>query len=317
MCGLFGFSSINNSVSKQKLDTLLNCLASESQVRGTQATGIACKNAKHKLAVQKESKSADDMKFQLSKHTNTVIGHTRHATQGSIKDNFNNHPFKGTLRNGKPFALCHNGVLTNDKLLRTQKHLPKTKIETDSYIAVQLLEQNKTISHKALKEMAEAVDGSFSFTVIDHNDTLYFVKGDSPLSLIHFEKLGLYVYASTEEILWRALVDSGFIPQIKNGEYTEIPITEGQILSIGKDGKIEYSEFEYMDYAYYPRWYSYGNDYCTTKETDANTMYLDEVKSMAGYVGYDGEFVDRLLYQGFTIEEIEDFLYEEMDGFYS
>ena len=316
MCGLFGFSSYNNSVSKQKLDKLLNCLASESQVRGTQATGIACKNAKHKLVVQKDSKAADDMVFQLSKHTNAVIGHTRHATQGSVKDNFNNHPFKGTLKNGKQFALCHNGVLTNDKLLRIQKNLPKTKIETDSYIAVELLQQHKTLTHKTLKEMAEAVEGSFAFTVLDHNDSLYFVKGDNPLSIIHFEKLGLYVYASTDEILWRALVDSGFIPQIKNGEYTEIPITEGQILSISKDGKIEYSEFEYMD-SYYPRWYSYGNDYCTTNETDANAMYLDEIKSMANYLGYTDEFVDRMMIQGFTIQEIEDFLYDEIDGFYS
>ena len=315
MCGLFGFSSYNNSVSRQKLDKLLNCLASESQVRGTQATGIACKNAKHKLVVQKDGKAADDMVFQLSKHTNAVIGHTRHATQGSVKDNFNNHPFKGTLKNGKPFALAHNGVLCNDKQLRIQKNLPKTKIETDSYIAVELLQQHKTLNHKTLKEMAEAVDGSFAFTVLDHNDSLYFVKGDNPLSIIHFEKLGLYVYASTDEILWRALVDSGFIPQIKNGEYTEIPITEGQILSIDRNGKLEYSEFEYDVYGYYPRWY---DSCCLLKDADedADAQYLREVKGMAVYMGYDSDFVDRLLSQGFTVDEIESFLFDDMDGYY-
>ena len=316
MCGLYGFSNYKGSISKQKLDLLLNCLASESQVRGTQATGIAYNNKKHKLVIQKDSKAADDMNFKIPKDIRSVIGHTRHATQG-FQGNIDNHPFKGVLRNGKHFSLAHNGVLTNDKSLRVQKHLPKTKIETDSYIAVQLLEQHKIIDHKALKEMAEAVDGSFSFTVIDHNDNLYFVKGDNPLSIIHFEKLGIYIYASTDEILWKALVDSGFIPQIKKGEYTEVPLTEGQILSISKDGKLEYSEFEYMDYSYYPRWYNYTDTCTATKDLDANDLYVEEIKTMANYVGYDAEFVDRMLFQGFTVQEIEDFLYDEMNGFYA
>ena len=312
MCGLFGFSSYNNNVSKQKLDDLLNNLAFESQVRGTQATGIACKNSKHQLMVQKENKSASDVHFQISKKTNAVIGHTRHATQGRVEDNFNNHPFKGTLKNGTPFALAHNGVLTNDKILRTEKNLPKTKVETDSYVAVQLLEQNNAITHKALKEMAEAVDGSFSFTVIDNNDNLFFVKGDNPLSIVHFEKLGLYVYASTDEILWKALVDSGFVQQIKKGEYKEIPIEEGQILSISKDGKVEYSDFEYIDICHYPRWWYSGY----SEKTDVYSTYLEDVRNLASYIGYSEDTVDRLLHQGFTLEEVEDFLYDEMDGFY-
>ena len=315
MCGLFGFSSYSNNVSKQKLDTLINCLASESQIRGTQATGIACKNAKHQLIVQKESKAADLMNFQISKRTTVVIGHTRHATQGSIKDNFNNHPFKGILKSGKPFALAHNGVLTNDKILRTKRHLPKTKIETDSYIAVQLLEQHKSINHKTLKEMAEAVEGSFSFTVIDHNDTLYFVKGDSPLSVIHFDKMGLYVYASTDEILWRALVDSGFIPQIKRGEYKEIPLQEGQILSIDRNGKTEYSTFEFQDYYYSPKWWNACNSTsCVACADDED--YIENVKFMASYMGYGEEIVDRLLKQGFTVDDIENYLFEGIDGYF-
>ena len=316
MCGLYGFSNYKGSISKQKLDLLLNCLASESQVRGTQATGIAYNNKKHKLVIQKDSKAADDMNFKIPKDIRSVIGHTRFSTQGSYLQNSNNHPFPGKTKNGK-FALCHNGVISNDKMLRIEKNLPKPKVETDSYIAVELLQLQNAINHNTLKEMAETVEGSFVFTILDHNNNLYFVKGDNPLSIIHFEKLGLYVYASTDEILWKALVDSGFIPQIKKGEYTEVPITEGQILSISKDGKLEYSEFEYMDYSYYPRWYNYTDTCTSTKDLDANDLYVEEIKTMASYVGYDDEFVSRMLCQGFTIEEIEDFLYDEMNGFYA
>ena len=40
---------------------------------------------------------------------------------------------------GDTNALAHNGVLYNDKELRREQHLPLTSIETDTYVAVQLL----------------------------------------------------------------------------------------------------------------------------------------------------------------------------------
>ncbi len=36
--------------------------------------------------------------------------------------------------------------------------------------------------------MAEEVESSFSFSVLDSNDNLYIVKGDSPISILHFKK---------------------------------------------------------------------------------------------------------------------------------
>ena len=65
---------------------------------------------------------------------------TRMATQGSELVNINNHPFPG-MAGQTHFSLAHNGVLTNDKTLRKKYKLPATKVETDSYVAVQLLEQ--------------------------------------------------------------------------------------------------------------------------------------------------------------------------------
>ena len=69
-----------------------------------------------------------------------IMGHTRMATQGSELVNINNHPFPG-ITGQERFSLAHNGVLTNDKVLRKKFKLPTTKVETDSYVAVQLLEQ--------------------------------------------------------------------------------------------------------------------------------------------------------------------------------
>lgn len=102
-----------------------------------------------------------------------------------------NEPKENTL------AFAHNGVLYNDVQLRKSENLPKTHIETDSYVAVQLLEKEETVHQDSLKHMAELVDGSFVFTVLDEEDSIYFVKGENPLTIFHYKKMRLYVYAST------------------------------------------------------------------------------------------------------------------------
>ena len=135
MCGLFGFSKYGKEEMKGS-SNLTNALARESSIRGTDATGIAY-NTNRDLQIVKDSKSAYKMEFKHPDGVVALTGHTRHKTCGSEK-NFNNHPFKGCYK-GFNFALCHNGVLSNDKSLRKELRLPKTKIETDSYIAVQLL----------------------------------------------------------------------------------------------------------------------------------------------------------------------------------
>ena len=123
--------------------------------------------------------------FRVPKHTTAVMGHTRNATQGTLKFNENNHPFRGKCGHTN-FALAHNGILSNDRTLRRQLKLPKTKIETDSYIAVQLVENKKRFDMESIKYMAENVEGSFSFSLLDDMNNLYLVKGDSPLTIFHF-----------------------------------------------------------------------------------------------------------------------------------
>ena len=136
------------------------------------------------------------------------------TTQGNEKFNYNNHPFSGEA-GSTTFALAHNGVLWNDYELRREKLLPSTKIETDSYIAVQLVEQQKALHPQSLKNMAEELEGSFCFTVLDKADNLYVVKGDNPICIYHWPGQQIYLYASTEEILKAALAKMPVSEQIK------------------------------------------------------------------------------------------------------
>ena len=142
--------------------------------------------------IRKAAVPGHRLKMSIPGDTITIMGHARMTTQGSEKFNRNNHPFRGKTPAGA-FALAHNGVLWNDRELRNTLNLPETKIETDSYVAVQLIEQKKALDFSSLQHMAEQVEGSFTFTVLDAADGLYIIKGDSPFCLWNFPNLGLYV----------------------------------------------------------------------------------------------------------------------------
>lgn len=302
MCCLFGFYNYSGQAIKN-LSHLTNCLAEEATIRGTDATGIAY-NHKGKLVIYKEPKSAFQIDFKHPDDAVCVMGHTRHSTQGNKKKNYNNHPFPGRCKNLN-FALAHNGVLTNDYELRRELHLPHTKVETDSYIAVQLLEKKKELNSNSIKFMAEKVHGSFAFSIIDTDNSLWLVRGDSPLALIHIPKHKLYVYASTKEILYKSLVETKLFDAVKHGETEEIEIASGDILNILPDGGIVYSNFNYKDCSSFSRykWWNYGDS------GYLDDMYIDDLKEVAKSYGYSPNAIDELLEQGFSPEEVEEYIY--------
>ena len=212
-------------------------LANACEERGTDASGISyVKNGR--VTIYKRPKPAHKLKFAFPEGTRAVMGHTRLTTQGNQKFNWNNHPFLGHA--DKYFAFAHNGVLYNDSELRNEKRLPPTCIETDSYVAVQLIEKYGKLGFESLKSMSEDVQGSFTFTLLDEENTLYFVKGSSPMYLIYFEIFGLYVYVSTESIMQKALKAVG----LHKYDFEVIPIHEGDILSIDINGHMSRSEYE-------------------------------------------------------------------------
>ncbi|MDD6084376.1 MAG: class II glutamine amidotransferase [Oscillospiraceae bacterium] len=170
MCALFGWLDYKNKVPQKVLKKLTQTLANAAEERGTDASGIAyVKDGK--ITIFKRPKPAHKIRFNTSNGTKAVMGHTRMTTQGNEKFNYNNHPFYG--HSDVDFAFAHNGVLHNDKELRKEKHLPNVKIETDSYVAVQLIKQHGKLNFDSLKNIAELVQGSFCFTVLDEKNNLY------------------------------------------------------------------------------------------------------------------------------------------------
>ena len=297
MCALFGWLDYKGIVSCKLLKKLTQALANAAEERGTDASGISYIHDGN-VVIYKRPKPAHKIRFAAPDDTRAMMGHTRMTTQGNEKYNYNNHPFLGHA--DISFALAHNGVLYNDKALRREKQLPETFIETDSYIAVQLIEQQKKLDFSSLQSMAESVQGNFTFTVLDVENTLYIIKGNNPMCLLHFADLGLYVYASTESILAKALKKINLL----NVPFSKIEVTQGEILRISSDGLLTRSKFKVQDNFDSIAWMQYAYDWDDDYYTQQEQLLLE----MCGCYGITEDDVILLLDYGYTADEIEDML---------
>ena len=295
MCSLFGWLDYQGIVPYRIKKKLTQALANAAEERGTDAAGISYVHGKD-VVIFKRPKPAHKLHFSIPERTVAVMGHTRMTTQGDEKHNYNNHPFPG-LAGETSFAFAHNGVLWNDKELRKDKQLPDTHIETDSYVAVQLLQQSDKLDFDSLKNMAETVEGNFTFTVLDQNNNLYIIKGSNPMCLLHFPALGLYVYASTESIMKNALKRVG----LHKFAYERVQTDEGDILRINKTGVIERAEFEPRLFrSRYGGWHDWEAEYYSVHE--------ELLLAYCGCYGVDSSDVELLLEYGYTCDEIEEML---------
>ncbi len=295
MCCLFGLLDFKKVLSTHQKNKILSVLSQESEVRGTDATGIAY-NFGGKMRIYKRPVPAHRLHIRVPNGVNIVMGHTRMTTQGDAKNNFNNHPFPGCC-DGKSFALAHNGTLWNDAEL--QKNLPKTQIKTDSYVAVQLLEQNGTLDFSSLKEMAETVEGSFTFTVLDADNNLYVVKGDNPFAIGIYH--GYALYASTDLILEKA------VSRLRLGSPDTIyEPEEGDILKIDSKGRVTSECFTpQTSYSHWWRERPYYGHYGLYDDPFERDNLIEVGKAM----GISPDEIRVLLDNGCTHGEIEDLLY--------
>jgi glucosamine--fructose-6-phosphate aminotransferase (isomerizing) len=295
MCCLFGFYDLNASLPPKVKNKLLRELSIAAEARGKDATGIAYV-ADHELKSFKIGKPAHKVKLFVPGKGNVVLGHTRASTFGSPKFNENNHPFYGQAGQDS-FFLAHNGILFAPEYLRLKYSLPKTAIETDSYVAVQLLNRYKQLDMQALKEMAQNVDGSFTFTILDNHNNLYFIKGDCPMSIVYFEEIGLYVYASTPTILCRALKKTG----LDGITPAMIDLKSGDILRIGSDGETESGTFETFNYN---SWFPLS---ALRSHYESNSS-LHELIELGRIAGVKEDEIQQLFDAGYETTEIEELL---------
>ena len=153
---------------------------------------------------------------------------------------------------------------------------------------------------------AEQLQGSMTITVMDSSDNLYIIKGDNPLCLYHYPERGLYIYASTEEILKAGLKKL----YLNFGKCEKISIESGEILKIDSSGYRTRSEFNdsglYYNYCF-PYHHSWDDDWWTPSKTNlvkmdlAEKQYFEDLKGVACHCGYMPEDIEELYEDGYTL----------------
>lgn len=295
MCSLFGLIDYANVFTAKEKNRIIAVLSRECEVRGTDATGIAF-NTDSGLHIFKRPVAAHMLWYKIPERARVIMGHTRMTTQGSAKHNYNNHPFPGRV-GGMDFALAHNGVLYNDSKLKVSEQLPVSRIQTDSYVAVQLIEKEPALGFDSIRNMAEKTKGTFCYSILDRNNNVYLVKGDNPLALYKFN--GFYIYASTDTIMKNTL------SKLKLTGYSKVNVETGSIIRIDSTGTIEMQTFDIEDNSF-GGYYNYFPNYHEDE-------FIGDIMEYAGFFGIDEEDIALLLYCGFDELEIEEMLYDPIE----
>ena len=115
------------------------------------------------------------------------------------------------------------------------------------------------------------------------------------MCLLHFEALGIYIYASTESIMKNALKKVGF----HKFDAEKVEVVEGDILKIDENGIVSRAEFEYLNSSSYFGWYNSADYY---------PIHEELLLAYCGCYGVDSSDVELLLDYGYTADEIEDML---------
>lgn len=302
MCAVFGLIDFRRCFDNKMRERILRVLSTECEIRGTDATGYTF-NESGSLRIVKKPVPAHKLRLRLTNEANIIHGHTRMATQGSAINNINNHPFPGTA-GVTSFALAHNGILRNEMAVRRELGIKEELIETDSFLAVQVLEKLGELSMETLAEMAETVEGEFVFTVLDEHNNSYFVRGLNPLAMYKFEA-GFYIYASTRTILDSALMKLN-PARLK---YEEIETRCGDILKIDKDGNLTRSSFDSSDLFYGEYYYPYHRSFWYEDFDGRDSEAAKQLITFANTIGISADDVDLLLDFGYDLEEIEELFY--------
>ena len=154
-----------------------------------------------------------------------------------------------------------------------------------------------------LRQMAEALRGTYTLTVLDGDNTLYFVRGNNPLAIRLYPRLGCYLYASTDEILNMALAALG----ISKLACTDIPIGQGDVAAINAQGRRTVTRFD--DTKLRPqRYFSDWGWYEPAKEPDD---YMETLMEYGKRHGVPERELRLLINAGYDALDLEEMIYDK------
>lgn len=263
---------------KDRITTMFSLLES----RGRDASGYALIRD-NKLIVNKAPIKSSEMiktkEWEELKLPRIFIAHTRMKTQGSEKNNLNNHP----LYSKSGIAIVHNGIVFNDKEIFSKKHRLG---EVDSEAILAILSANK--KGDKIKRLFDLIEGSFAVAVIDKNnpDQLTLIKKDNPVELYLDTKDDILYFCSEREIMQESLAITsetkyGFNLGEKN--FHHYTIENNYVLTINSDRVDTYKKYIPKSYSWYTR------DDLSTKRINNKTGDFVECPWCLNITNYYGE----------------------------
>jgi len=231
MCAIFGigFQKGHNICNNDMVRKIVRGLFLECMARGRTASGLAFCSGGEVQIIKKNVAACDFInlpeykKAELSYMTVSpptsipeaavskfppvaMIGHCRLKTKGTELDNVNNHPIVRERVVG-----VHNGVIGNDDQLftRFEKDFDRNG-RVDSEIIFALIEHfsgNAGAIAPAIQKAADLMRGGYAcaMTHVNQPYIVWLFRNHSPCSILHYEDVGLVIWASLEVYIREAV----------------------------------------------------------------------------------------------------------------
>ncbi len=305
MCGIMGYYCFGDKrPNKDKVTAMFSIL----ETRGRDASGFAFVKG-GKLNVFKEAVRSSVLvnkpAWKNLELPRIMIAHTRAKTQGTEKNNKNNHP----LFDASGLCIVHNGMIWNDGEIFANR---RRDAEVDSIAILEVLSKKK--NGDRFKHVFEKLEGSFAFAVIDakNPDTLTLVKKDNPIQLYYSEYDDILYFCSEREIMQEALqINNSKRRGFSLGEmgYHFYNMENNHVLTINREGVEDYKSYTprrrswYTDDEMLEQYYGYN------KKKDLNDQVYIQCPYCLEQTKYQlGLFDNRCQHCGMELQ-MEDELY--------
>jgi len=220
MCGIAGFCL--NKGHKVRPSEVASQMLLDIEHRGTDATGMAYISTRtgQKVVTKRAVPATVFIQSGESrcKNVNTMILHTRYATQGSPKNSHNNHPItRGSI------TLTHNGHCQNDKELFKQLKVSRIA-QVDSEAIVALIAYGKG----TITERLEKIEGNAALAWVESKDpyTLHLARVRTSPLWVGQSREGSLFYGSTKQTVENASIiaecELDWVYEMKEGDYFRI-----------------------------------------------------------------------------------------------
>ena len=244
MCGIAGYNMSpkfcsEHITSEEVQKDILQEAWLHNQHRGYDAAGYFSVNDKDRVTANKKGLDAASIITEIEEKERTIpVGrvfgaHTRATTQGTEKDNRNNHPviWGGTY-------VTHNGTIRNDddwRKLVGKKSRDKLPAVDTVALNIAMLQMNPFDPDDAIEVLSE-INGAFAFHGYwkNHPGVSLLVRGNSSPLIIAYNGKGALLYASVEEALYGMINAMGLDHKDKDWTFRTMDLRQAMLIRDGE-----------------------------------------------------------------------------------